>query len=105
LKIVKRQVIRLFTASREFDKNKMDAYIVSAVRTAGAKKNGRLRDWHPISLGAAVLDALVDRTGIDASLIDDVIVGCVSQVGGQAGNIGRNMVLASKNIPESVPGK
>tara|TARA_B100000780_G_C21076065_1_gene433178 strand:- start:130 stop:1386 length:1257 start_codon:yes stop_codon:yes gene_type:complete len=82
----------------------MDAYIVSAVRTAGAKKNGRLREWHPISLGAAVLDAIVERTGIDASLIDDVIVGCVSQVGGQAGNIGRNMVLASKHIPESVPG-
>jgi hypothetical protein len=53
----------------------MDAYIVGAVRTAGAKKNGRLREWHPISLGAAVLDALVDRTGIDASQIDDVIVG------------------------------
>jgi len=82
----------------------MDAYIVCAVRTAGAKKNGRLREWHPISLGASVLDALVDRTGIDASLIDDVIVGCVSQTGGQAGNIGRNMVLASKHIPESVPG-
>jgi acetyl-CoA acetyltransferase len=45
----------------------MDAYIVGAVRTAGAKKNGRLREWHPISLGAAVLDALVDRTGIDVS--------------------------------------
>ena len=55
----------------------------------------------PIQLGAAVLDALVDRAGIDAAHIDDVIVGCVSQTGGQAGNIGRNMVLASK-IPESV---
>ena len=53
----------------------MDAYIVCAVRTAGGKKNGRLREWHPISLGAAVIDALVDRTGIDASQIDDVIVG------------------------------
>ena len=46
-----------------------------AVRTAGGKKNGRLREWNPISLGAAVIDALVDRTGIDASQIDDVIVG------------------------------
>lgn len=81
-----------------------NAYIVAAVRTAGAKKNGRLREWHPISLGAAALDAIVERTGIDASKIDDVIVGCVSQSGAQAGNIGRNMILASKHIPESVPG-
>ena len=64
----------------------------------------QLAKWHPIALGAAVLDAVVERTGIDASLIDDVIVGCVSQAGAQAGNIGRNMVLASKHIPESVPG-
>ena len=69
-----------------------DAYIVAAVRTAGAKKNGRLRDWHPITLGAAVLDAVVARAGIDANHVDDVIVGCVSQVGGQSGNIGRYMV-------------
>lgn len=81
-----------------------NAYIVGAVRTAGGKKKGRLSKWHPIALGAAVLDALVERTGIDASQIDDVIVGCVSQVGAQAGNIGRNMVLASSRIPESVPG-
>lgn len=81
-----------------------NAYIVCAVRSAGGKKNGRLREWHPISLGAAVLDALVDKAGIDASHIDDVIVGCVSQTGGQAGNIGRNMVLASSRIPETVPG-
>lgn len=84
--------------------NSNTAYIVEAVRTAGGKKNGRLAKWHPIALGAAVLDAVVERTGIDASLIDDVIVGCVSQAGAQAGNIGRNMVLASKHIPESVPG-
>eukprot|EP00729_Bicosta_minor_P025988 gene25988-20208_t len=80
------------------------AYIVEAVRTAGGKKNGHLSKWHPIALGASVLDAVVERTGIDASLIDDVIVGCVSQAGAQAGNIGRNMVLASKHIPETVPG-
>ena len=84
--------------------NGNNAYIVAAVRTAGAKKNGRLREWHPIALGAAALDALVERTGIDASKIDDVIVGCVSQTGAQGGNVGRNMVLASKHIPESVPG-
>eukprot|EP00939_MAST-03C_sp_MAST-3C-sp1_P000914 g914.t1 len=81
-----------------------NAYIVEACRTAGGKKKGRLRDWHPISLGARVLDAIVERTGIDGSKIDDVIVGCVSQVGAQSGNIGRNMVLASSKIPETVPG-
>ena len=57
-----------------------NAYIVECVRTAGGRKDGRLREWHPITLGAAVIDALVDRTGIDGAHIDDVIVGCVSQV-------------------------
>lgn len=80
-----------------------NAYIVEAVRTAGARQGGRLREWHPISLGAAVIDSLVDRTGIDGALVDDVIVGCVTQVGAQSGNIGRNIVLASK-LPETVPG-
>ena len=80
------------------------AYIVECVRTAGGKKNGRLSKWHPISLGAAVLDAVVERSGIDGKHIDDVIVGCVSQGGGQAGNIARNMVLSSSKVPESVPG-
>eukprot|EP00041_Stephanoeca_diplocostata_P029951 m.893820 g.893820 ORF g.893820 m.893820 type:complete len:412 (+) comp23663_c0_seq10:185-1420(+) len=80
------------------------AYIVEAVRTAAGRKNGRLSQWHPVSLGAAVLDALVERAGIDGSLVDDVIVGCVSQSGAQGGNVGRNMVLASQRIPESVPG-
>ena len=79
------------------------AYIVECVRTAGAKQNGRLRDWHPISLGAKVVDAVVERAGVDGSLVEDVIVGCVSQIGAQAGNIGRNIVLAS-NLPETVPG-
>jgi acetyl-CoA acetyltransferase family protein len=81
-----------------------NAYIVTAVRSAGGKKNGRLSKWHPITLGAAVLDGLVEKAGIEASLVDDVIAGCVSQNGGQAGNIARNMVLASERIPESVPG-
>ena len=61
-----------------------NAYIVECVRTAGGSKDGRLREWHPITLGAAVIDALVDRTGIDGAHIDDVIVGCVSQVGSQS---------------------
>ena len=80
-----------------------NAYIVSAVRTAGGKKNGRLSKWHPADLGAEVLDELVRDTGIDPSDVDDVIFGCVDQVGAQSGNIGRNAVLAS-SLPESVPG-
>jgi acetyl-CoA C-acetyltransferase len=80
----------------------MEAYIVDAVRTAGGKRDGALKDWHPADLGAAVLNALVERTGIDPAAIDDVIAGCVGQIGEQAFHIGRNMVLASK-LPDSVP--
>ena len=80
----------------------MEAYIVDAVRTAGGKREGALKDWHPADLGAAVLNALVDRTGIDGADIDDVIVGCVGQIGEQAFHVGRNMVMASK-LPDSVP--
>jgi acetyl-CoA acetyltransferase family protein len=79
------------------------AFIVGAVRTAGGRRNGRLKDWHPIDLGARVLDELVLRTGVDPALIEDVIFGCVDQVGAQAANIARNAVLSSK-LPESVPG-
>jgi len=78
------------------------AYIVEALRTAGGKRGGALKDWHPADMGAAVLDALVERSGIDPAAIDDVIVGCVSQVGEQAFHIGRNMVMASR-LPDSVP--
>ena len=80
-----------------------NAYIVSAVRTAGGKKNGSLSQWHPADLGAKVLDELVQQTGIDPELIDDVIFGCVSQVGAQSGNVARNAILSS-SLPESVPG-
>ena len=80
-----------------------NAYIVSAVRTPGGKKNGSLSLWHPADLGAKVLDELVLQTGIDPSLIDDVIFGCVDQVGAQSGNVARNAILAS-SLPESVPG-
>ncbi len=80
-----------------------EAYIVAAGRTAGGKKGGKLKDWHPADLAAVVLNELVDRTGADPSLIEDVIMGCVGQVGEQGINIGRNAVLASK-LPESVPG-
>jgi acetyl-CoA C-acetyltransferase len=79
------------------------AYIVAAVRTAGGKRGGRLSGWHPVDLAATVLDALVDRAGIDPAAVDDVIMGCVGQAGEQSTNVGRNAVLASK-LPESVPG-
>jgi acetyl-CoA C-acetyltransferase len=80
------------------------AYIVAGVRSAGGKKNGKLSGYHSIDLGAAVLDGLVERAGIDGGKIDDVIIGCLSQVGSQGGNIGRNIVLASQKVPEHVPG-
>jgi acetyl-CoA C-acetyltransferase len=79
-----------------------EAYIVDAARTAGGRRDGALKDWHPADLGAAVLNALVERTGVDPSAMDDVIVGCVSQIGDQSCHIGRSMVLASK-LPDSVP--
>lgn len=79
-----------------------EAYIVSAVRTAGGRKGGRLRQWHSADLGAAVLDELVVRSSIDPALIEDVIMGCVSQGGEQSNSVGRNAVLSSK-LPESVP--
>ena len=79
-----------------------EAYIVAAARTAGGRKGGRLSGWHPADLGAAVLDALVARSGADPALIEDVIMGCVGQAGEQSVNIARNAVLAS-GLPESVP--
>lgn len=80
-----------------------EAYIVAAVRTAGGRRGGRLSGWHPVDLAGKVIDALVDRTGVDPALVDDVFMGCVSQVGEQSTNVARNAVLASK-LPESVPG-
>lgn len=79
-----------------------EAYIVAAARTAGGKRGGALKDWHPADLGAAVLNALVERSGIDPAAVEDVIAGCVSQVGEQSFHIGRNMVMAS-SLPDSVP--
>ena len=78
------------------------AYIVEAVRTAGGRRKGALADWHPADLGAEVLNALVDRSGIDPATIDDVILGCVTQAGEQAFAFARNVVLASR-LPDSVP--
>jgi acetyl-CoA C-acetyltransferase len=79
-----------------------EAYIVAAARTAGGKKGGALRDWHPADMAAEVLDALVERARVDPAAIEDVIMGCVGQAGEQAFHIGRNAVLASK-LPTSVP--
>jgi acetyl-CoA acyltransferase len=79
------------------------AVIVDAVRTPLGRRNGRLKDWHPVDLAAHTLRALVERNDLDPALIEDVIMGCVSQVGDQAVNIGRNAALAA-GFPESVTG-
>jgi acetyl-CoA acyltransferase len=79
------------------------AVIVDAVRTPLGKRNGSLKDVHPVDLAAHTLEALVARTDLDPALVDDVVMGCVMQVGDQAGNIGRNAVLAA-GFPETVPG-
>jgi acetyl-CoA acyltransferase len=79
-----------------------NAVIVDAVRTPGGKRNGKLSGWHPADLAGEVLNALAERNNLDPALIDDVIMGCVMQVGDQGVNIGRNAVLAA-GWPESVP--
>lgn len=79
------------------------AYIVDAVRTPGGRRNGRLSKMHPADLGAKVIDALLARTKIDPASVDDVIYGCVSQIGPQTFNVARTSILASR-LPESVPG-
>jgi acetyl-CoA C-acetyltransferase len=79
-----------------------EAYIVSALRTAGGRRGGRLAGWHPVDLAAQVLDATVERAGIDPAAVDDVIMGCVGQAGEQSAHVGRNAVLASR-LPQSVP--
>lgn len=79
-----------------------DAVIVDAVRTPIGKRNGSLADVHPADLGAHVLKALADRVGFEPAMVDDVVWGCVSQVGDQSGSLGRVSVLAA-GWPESVP--
>lgn len=79
------------------------AYIVAAKRTAGGRRNGRLAGWHPVDLAAHVLDSLVEHLQMDPALVDDVILGCVSQVAEQSNNVARNAILASR-LPLSVPG-
>jgi acetyl-CoA C-acetyltransferase len=80
-----------------------EAYIVAAARTAGGRKGGRLKDWHPVDLAASVIDSLLDRAKADPDMVEDVIMGCVSQVGEQAINVARNAVMASR-LPLHVPG-
>ncbi|HEY0538169.1 MAG TPA: thiolase family protein [Actinoallomurus sp.] len=80
-----------------------DAVIVEAVRTPVGRRNGALSGTHPVDLSAHVLTALAERTGISPALVDDVVWGCVQQVGDQANNIARSAVL-SAGWPESVPG-
>ncbi len=82
--------------------NAATAVIVDAVRTPLGRRNGRLKDWHPVDLAAGTLQALIDRTGLDPVLVDDVVMGCVMQVGEQAANIARNAVLAA-GWPDTVP--
>ncbi|HEV2428126.1 MAG TPA: thiolase family protein [Acidimicrobiales bacterium] len=79
-----------------------DAVIVDAVRTPGGKRNGKLSGWHAVDLASEALRAIEERNDLDPGLVDDVIMGCVSQVGEQAFNVGRSAVLAA-GWPESVP--
>ena len=79
-----------------------EAYIVSARRTAGGRRNGRLAGIHPADMGATVLDALMVESGLDPAAVEDVIIGCVGQVGEQTFAFGRNVVFAS-SLPDSVP--
>jgi acetyl-CoA acyltransferase len=80
-----------------------DAVIVDAIRTPLGRRNGKLAGWHPVDLAAHALSAVVERTGLDPGVVDDVIMGCVSQVGEQTMNIGRNALLAA-GFPDTVPG-
>ena len=80
-----------------------EAFIVAAVRTPVGKRGGGLAHVHPVDLAAHVLRAVLDRAGVDGEFVDDVILGCVSQVGAQSFNIARHAVL-SAGLPERVPG-
>jgi acetyl-CoA acyltransferase len=78
------------------------AVIVDAVRTAGGKRYGKLSGWHPVDLAAETLMALAARNDLDPALVEDVIMGCVMQVGNQSVNVGRSAVLAA-GWPDTVP--
>src|SRR5260370_17545355 len=91
------------TPARREDDFVSDAVIVEAVRTPVGRRNGALSGIHPADLSAHVLSALAERSGIDPALVDDVVWGCVSQVGEQTFDIARTAWL-SPGWPESVPG-
>jgi acetyl-CoA C-acetyltransferase len=80
-----------------------DVYICGAVRTAGGRRGGALSAWHPADLGGAVIDAVLEQAGMDPAGVDDVIFGCVSQIGPQTFNVARTSVMSS-SLPDSVPG-
>jgi acetyl-CoA C-acetyltransferase len=80
-----------------------EAYIVDAVRTPVGRRGGALAEIHPADLGAHTLAALVDRVGIDPGRVDDVVMGCVDTIGGQAGDVARTCWLAA-GLPDHVPG-
>jgi acetyl-CoA C-acetyltransferase len=80
-----------------------EAYIVAALRTAGGRRKGRLSGWHPADLAGRLIDGLLEKSGVDPALVEDVVMGCVTQVGEQAFNVARQAVLSSR-LPESVPG-
>ena len=80
-----------------------NAVIVDAVRTPLGKRNGLLKDWHPVDLAAEALKAIQQRNDLDPALVDDVVMGCVMQVGEQGVNVARNAVLGA-GWPEIVPG-
>src|SRR5437667_10234927 len=79
-----------------------DAVIVEAVRTPIGRRNGKLKDIHPVVLGSLVLKEVVKRAGVEPSLVDDVVFGCVSQAGEQSLNVGRNAWLTS-GFPFTTP--
>ena len=80
-----------------------EAYIIDAVRTPIGRKKGSLADVHPADLGAAPIKALIERTGVDAGAVDDVVWGCCDTIGPQAGDIGRTVWLVA-GLPQHVPG-
>src|SRR6266576_9872 len=80
-----------------------EAYIVDAVRTPVGKRGGSLSQVHPADLGAHILQAVVERSGVDPNAVEDVIFGCIDQIGPQAGDIARPAWLAA-GFPEEIPG-
>ena len=78
------------------------AVIVDAIRTPLGRRNGKLKDWHPVDLASETLNALIERTGIDPADVEDVVTGCTAPLGEQSRNIGRNAWLAA-GYPAEVP--